>query len=186
MFYNENTPSRVLGIDSNFNDLETIFLEFSHRNKKWFRVGLYNPPNQNGQHFTDRVSKSLTKLSSHFHNIILLGQHFIIKMGSPENWNLDTFRSCFDVESLIKAPACFQSTHLTCIDLLLANKKNFFKNSNVLEAKIFDHHNLALTALKGALSGLRQFLATESPLKMIKNDFHFTSKALFKIFKFLS
>ena len=42
--------------------------------------------------------------------------------------------------------------------------------------------------LKGALSGLRQFLATESPLKMMKNAFYFTSKALFvlKIFKFLS
>ena len=42
--------------------------------------------------------------------------------------------------------------------------------------------------LKGALSGLRQFLATESPLKMIKNDLYFTLKALFtlKIFKFLS
>ena len=42
--------------------------------------------------------------------------------------------------------------------------------------------------LKGALSGLRQFLATESPLKMIKNALYFTSKALFvlKIFKFLS
>ena len=41
--------------------------------------------------------------------------------------------------------------------------------------------------LKGALSGLRQFLATESPLKMMKNAFYFTSKALFvlKIFKFL-
>ena len=40
--------------------------------------------------------------------------------------------------------------------------------------------------LKGALSGLRQFLATESPLKMMKNAFYFTSKALFvlKIFKF--
>ena len=35
---------------------------------------------------------------------------------------------------------------------------------------------------------LRQFLANESPLKMIKNAFYFTSKALFvlKIFKFLS
>ena len=44
------------------------------------------------------------------------------------------------------------------------------------------------TYLKGALSGLRQFLATESPLKMMKNAFNFTSKALFilKIFKFLS
>ena len=41
---------------------------------------------------------------------------------------------------------------------------------------------------KGALSGQRQFLAAESPLKMIKNAFYFTSKALFvlKIFKFLS
>ena len=42
--------------------------------------------------------------------------------------------------------------------------------------------------IKGALSGLRQFFATESPLKMMKDDFYFTSKALFilKIFKFLS
>ena len=39
---------------------------------------------------------------------------------------------------------------------------------------------------KGALSSLRQFLAGEIPLKMMKNAF--TLKALFalKIFKFLS
>ena len=38
--------------------------------------------------------------------------------------------------------------------------------------------------LKSALSGLRQFLATESPLKMMNNTFDFTSKAHFvlKIF----
>ena len=42
--------------------------------------------------------------------------------------------------------------------------------------------------IKGALLGLRQFLATESPLKVMKNAFCFTFKALFvlKIFKFLS
>ena len=41
---------------------------------------------------------------------------------------------------------------------------------------------------EGALSGLRQFLATESPLKVMKNAFYLTSKALFvlKMFKFLS
>ena len=40
---------------------------------------------------------------------------------------------------------------------------------------------------KGALSGLRQFLAIESPLKMKKNAFCFISKGLFilKIFIFL-
>ena len=31
---------------------------------------------------------------------------------------------------------------------------------------------------KGALSGLRQFLAIESPLKIMKIAFYFTSKAL--------
>ena len=38
-----------------------------------------------------------------------------------------------------------------------------------------------------ALLGLRQFLATESPSKMMKNPFYFIFKALFvlKIFKFL-
>ena len=41
--------------------------------------------------------------------------------------------------------------------------------------------------IKGALSGLRQFLATESLLKRMKNVFYFTSKAIvLKIFKFLS
>ena len=42
--------------------------------------------------------------------------------------------------------------------------------------------------LKGALLGLKQFLATESPLKTMKNAFYFILKALLvlKIFKFLS
>ena len=45
-----------------------------------------------------------------------------------------------------------------------------------------------LRKVKGALSGLRQFLTNESPLKMMKNAIYFTLKALFvlKMFKFLS
>ena len=47
---------------------------------------------------------------------------------------------------------------------------------------------ILITILKGTLSGLRQFLATGSPLKMMKNAFYFTLKALsnLKIFKLLS
>ena len=42
--------------------------------------------------------------------------------------------------------------------------------------------------IKGALSGLRQFLTSKSPLQMMKNAFYFASKALFvlKMIKFLS
>ena len=47
---------------------------------------------------------------------------------------------------------------------------------------------LLLWLFKGALSGLIRSLATERPLKMMKNAFYFSSKALFvlKMFKFLS
>ena len=46
----------------------------------------------------------------------------------------------------------------------------------------------SVITVKGTLSGLRHFLATESPLKMMKNAFYFTTKVLFilKIFKFSS
>ena len=37
-----------------------------------------------------------------------------------------------------------------------------------------------LSLLKGALSGLRLFLATESPLKMMKNAFFFHLKNSFR------
>ena len=47
---------------------------------------------------------------------------------------------------------------------------------------------LLVAFLIGALSGLRQFLASGSPLKIMKNAFYSTSKSLFvlKIFKLLS
>ena len=57
----------------------------------------------------------------------------------------------FDLECLIKKPTCFQSTSPDCIDLILTNKKEFFKNSDVLEVGISDHHSLIVTALRSQL-----------------------------------
>ena len=60
------------------------------------------------------------------------------------------------------------------------------------KACCFDHNDFNLNAqmslLKDALSGLTQFLPTESLLKMMKITFYFTLKALFilTIFNFLS
>ena len=70
--------------------------------------------------------------------------------------------------------------------------KRFFLNYNVWKingcgdifrtlSKIYDE------TFKSALPGLTQIMATESPLKMMKNAFYFILKAIFvlKIFKFL-
>ena len=63
--------------------------------------------------------------------------------------------------------------------------------SKLLSQGITELNNLSkksenvLGVIKGALSDLRQFVTTESPSKMMKNAFYFTSKAHFvlKIFK---
>ena len=54
----------------------------------------------------------------------------------------------FNLESLINKPTCFQSANLTHIDLILTNKKSLFKNSNVLEVRISDHHSFITTVLR--------------------------------------
>ena len=59
--------------------------------------------------------------------------------------------STFDLEWLIKKPTCFQSSNPTCIDLILLNKKDFFKNTDVIEVGISDHHSLIVKALKSLL-----------------------------------
>ena len=49
------------------------------------------------------------------------------------------------------------------------------RNCRILEmCRMFSCFSINPIKCKGALSGLRQFLATETPLKMIKNGFCFT------------
>ena len=117
---NVNISCRVLDVNLNINDLEMIFPDFSLRNKKRLCVRFYKPPNQNKQYFLDSISKSLTKLSSRFDNIMLLGE-FTLRTG---NRNLYTFMSCFDLESLSTAPAYFQSPNPLCLTLLLECPKS--------------------------------------------------------------
>ena len=70
--------------------------------------------------------------------------------------------SAFDLECLIKKRTCFQFSNPTYIDLTLTNKKELFKNTDVIEVRISDYHSLIVTTLKRneekyqnkALSGL--------------------------------
>ena len=49
---------------------------------------------------------------------------------------------------MIKSPTCFQSSKPTYIDLILANKKELFKNSKTFEFGISDHRLLTLTSMR--------------------------------------
>ena len=70
---------------------------------------------------------------------------------TTENKNLQVFMNSFGLESLNNKPTCFQSKYPSCIDFILTNKKDLFKNSNVLEIGISDHHRFIITVLKNQL-----------------------------------
>ena len=60
-------------------------------------------------------------------------------------------------------------------------------NSSII-VRYYEHYcQVNSNTIKGAISGLRKFLAIDSPFKAMINAFYFTSKTLFlfKIFKFL-
>ena len=76
---------------------------------------------------------------------MIVNQEIIILVGdfnlTINNKNLRVFMNTFNLDSLTNKPTCFQSANSTCIDLILTNKKSLFKNSNVLEVGISDHHD---------------------------------------------
>ena len=59
--------------------------------------------------------------------------------------------SAFDTECLIEKSTGFQYAKPNCIDLILTNKKELCKNSNVFEVGMSDHHSFIVTALKSPL-----------------------------------
>ena len=129
IFYiNEQIPSKVLTLETIPRDIETILLHFTVKNRKWLNIGLYKPPSQNEKYFLDDISKTLGQLTCQYDKTILIG-------------DFKNFMNTFDLECLIKKPTCFQSSNPRCIDLILTNKKELFKNNDVFEVGVSDHYS---------------------------------------------
>ena len=144
MFYvNENIPCRKQSPEQNDSNFEIIFPEITLRNRKWLLIGLYKPPGQK-KGFLENLNSVLNKYISKYENIILIGDF----NSSVENKRLADFTTLFNPESLIRSPTCFQSSKPACIDLILTNKKELFKNSQTFEVGISDHHLLTLTSMR--------------------------------------
>ena len=128
-------------------DCEATLMQLSIESQKWLCIGLYKPSSQSEKYFPDNLSLALSKISSEYKHVMLVGDFNL----TVENKNLEVFVNTFDLECLIKKPICFQSTSPSCIHLILTNKKEFFESSHVLEVGISDHHSLIMTALRSQL-----------------------------------
>ena len=79
-------------------------------------------------------------------NVIILGDLNI----TSEDKNLQLFADSFNLEHLIKKPACFKGS-LSCIDLINRNMKAYFKKTCILETAISDFHKITPVSLKSQI-----------------------------------
>ena len=148
MFYvDEQIPSKVLSLESIPMDTELILQEFTFKNQRWLCVGMYRPPSQNEKYFIEHLSKTLGQLSCQYGKTMLIWDFNL----TINNKRLQNVTTTFDLECLIKKQSCFQSSNPTSIDLIFTSKKEFVKNTDVIEAGISNNHSLTVTALKSVL-----------------------------------
>ena len=80
------------------------------------------------KYFIDHLSKALGQLTCQYDKTMSTGDFNL----PIDNKSLKIFLSTLDLERLIKEPTCFQSLNPTCINLVLTNKKELFKNTDVI------------------------------------------------------
>ena len=124
-------------------DNEAIFLEINICSRKWLIVGLYKPPIQNNSLFLERISKNISQYLDSYENITFLGDFNM----TPEDKNLQNFTDTFSLDNLINEPTCFK-VNPHCIDLILTNRKCYFKSTCVTETGVSDFHKLTAVSLK--------------------------------------
>ena len=57
----------------------------------------------------------------------------------------------FNLECLITKSSCFRSENPSCLGLILTNKRELLKHSDVIQIRISDHHSFVVTSLKSQL-----------------------------------
>ena len=124
-------------------DVESIYLEINVRKRKWLIISTYKPPTQNDPLFSENLSNNLSTYLKDYDNILLLGDFNM----TPENINLQHFTDSFNLENLIHEGTCFKGLP-SCIDLIIINRKPYFKNTSVTTTVTLNFHKLTAVSLK--------------------------------------
>ena len=130
----------------------------SIRLRKWLIVDLCKPPRQNNSLVLENMSENLSRYLDSYENIILLGDFEM----TPEDKNLQYFTNTFSLEHLINEPTYFKGPP-SWIDLTIANRKSYFKNTCVTVTEISDFHKLTGVSLKS------QILKASPKIKTYRN-----------------
>ena len=128
---------------------ETICLEITVSNRKWFILFAYRPESISRKTFFDELTVSLNKAFIDYDFIAVIGDFNIDTEGKTDRHGfLSNLCDVFDLENLITDKTCFKKCEGSAIDVFLTNHKNCFQGTKVIETGLSDHHCLIISSLK--------------------------------------
>ena len=114
LYVREDIPSKLLIVKENL--IEGFFVEINLRNKKkWLLSCSYNPKKPSLSNHIAESSKSLDLLTTKYERLLFLGDF----NAGMEDSSIKTFRSNFNLTSMINKPTCYKNPDKpSCIDLI--------------------------------------------------------------------
>jgi len=145
IYIREEIPSREIELQSNPEDLETLFIEINIRKTKWLLIAGYNPKKENISYFLNHVGVEIDKLLVNYGNIFMLGDLNSTILERP----MINFCETYNLRNLIKEPTCYKNpNNPSSIDVMLTNMSKSFQSSTTLETGLSDFHKMTITVLK--------------------------------------
>ena len=120
LYIKENIPCKSLSHHPMFSDPELMAFELYQSKRKWLFLAIYKSPSQNDIEFLGRISLILDHNLPTYENFVVI-EDFNLPV---EKNHLKAVIQAYDLSSLIKKPPYYQFHTLSCIDLILTNKKH--------------------------------------------------------------
>ena len=119
-------------------------IEINLHKKKWIMLGVYHPSSQSESEFFENLGKILDTHTMKSDNFILIGD-FNAEESSD---NVSNFMNLYGMANLVKVPTCFKAVTARCIDLILTNNVQCFKDTKAIETGLSDFHSMVVTVVK--------------------------------------
>ena len=154
---------------------ETISLELTILNKKWFIMFAYRPPiESNNLTFFNEVSNTLNKAVNKYDNVLVTGDLNINFSNSKMDTNnyLCDFTDIFSLTNIVNSKTCFKTLNETLLDIMPTNKPKSFCKICTVETELSDCHKMIVTLLRVSLKEyFRKTLFIEITNILIKMNF---------------
>ena len=163
-FIREGIPSKLMESQMR---IEGFFVELNLKRKNWLLCCSYNPKFFQISFHLNELGKNLDTLTSKYDNIILLGDFNT----EPTDTVLSNFCEIYSLQNLIKDKTCFKNPNKpSCIDLIITNRPNSFRNSMVIETGLSDFHKMCITVMKMYHSKQKPSIIHYRKFKDFNND----------------